>query len=109
MITQKFWGGHPGVDIARATGTPIFAADSGYVAVVGWDSSGYGNMVIIDHGNGFQTRYAHLDGVIVRQGQSVKKGQQIATMGTTGRATGPHLHFEVIKGGVPRNPLGVLP
>ena len=109
MISQKFWGGHPGIDIARATGTPIFAADSGFVAVVGYDGSGYGNMIIIDHGNGFQTRYAHLDGFNVRQGQSVKKGQQIATMGTTGRATGPHLHFEVIKGGVPRNPLGILP
>ena len=109
MLSQKFWAGHPGIDVARAIGTPVFAADSGYVAVVGWDNSGYGNMILIDHGNGFQTRYAHLDGFNVRQGQSVKKGQQIATMGSTGRSTGPHLHFEVIKGGVPRNPLGILP
>ena len=109
LITQQYWGGHRAIDIGGATGTPVFAADSGYVAMLGWSGSGYGNMLIIDHGNGFQTLYAHLDGFNVRQGQSVKKGQTIATVGTTGRATGPHLHFEIHKGGVQRNPLGILP
>jgi len=109
LITQRYWGGHRAIDIGGATGTPVYAADSGYVAMLGWSSSGYGNMLIIDHGNGFQTLYAHLDGFNVRQGQSVKKGQKIATIGSTGRATGPHLHFEIHRGGVQRNPLGILP
>lgn len=109
LITQKYWGGHRAIDIAASTGTPIYAADSGYVVMLGYSRSGYGNMLVLDHGNGFQTLYAHLDGFNVRQGQSVKKGQKIATMGTSGRTTGPHLHFEIIKGGVQRNPIGILP
>ena len=109
MLTQKYWSGHMAIDIGGATGTPVYAADSGYVAMLGWSNSGYGNMLIIDHGNGFQTLYAHLDGFNVRQGQSVKKGEKIAAVGSTGRATGSHLHFEIHKGGVQRNPLGILP
>jgi len=109
MISQKYWGGHRAIDIAASKGSPIYAADSGYVVMAGFSGSGYGNMVVIDHGNGFQTLYAHLDSIAVRLGQSVKKGQKIATMGTSGRTTGPHLHFEIIKGGVQRNPIGILP
>jgi murein DD-endopeptidase MepM/ murein hydrolase activator NlpD len=109
LITQRYWGGHRAIDIASARGTPVFAADSGYVAMAGWSNAGYGNVLIIDHGNGFQTLYAHLDSFNVLKGQSVKKGQTIGTMGATGRATGPHLHFEIHKAGVQRNPLGILP
>jgi murein DD-endopeptidase MepM/ murein hydrolase activator NlpD len=109
LVTQKYWGGHRALDIAAAEGTSIYAADSGYVALEGWSNVGYGNMILIDHGNGFQTLYAHLKGFVVRQGDSVKKGQKIATMGSTGRATGTHLHFEIRKAGVQRNPIGILP
>ena len=108
-ISQKFWGGHRAIDIAGSMKAPVYAADGGYVASAGWSNVGYGNMVLIDHRNGFQTMYAHLDSFLVKPGQSVTKGQKIGLMGCTGRCTGPHLHFEVHKGGVSRNPLGVLP
>jgi LysM repeat protein len=109
ILTQQFWSGHPGIDIANRTGTPIYAADDGYVVMSGRDTWGYGNQVVIDHGNGYLTRYAHLQTILVKAGQSVKKNQKIGTMGSTGRSTGPHLHFEVIYNGVHRNPLGFLP
>jgi murein DD-endopeptidase MepM/ murein hydrolase activator NlpD len=109
LLSQKFWSGHTGIDIANRTGTPIYAADAGYVVAAGRDTWGYGNQVVIDHGNGFKTRYAHLQQISVKAGQTVKKNQQIGTMGSTGRSTGPHLHFEVISGGAFRNPLGFLP
>ena len=88
---------------------PIRAADTGYVLLAGRDTWGYGNQVLIDHGNGYVTRYAHLDKIHVKAGASVDKNQQIGTMGNTGRSTGPHLHFEVIYNGVRRNPQGFLP
>ena len=97
------------IDIANRTGVPAYAADAGYVRLAGRDTWGYGNQIVIDHGNGFLTRYAHLDTIKVGAGQSVQKNQQIGTMGNTGRSTGPHLHFEVIQNGVKRNPLGYLP
>lgn len=103
-ITQLFWARHPGYDLAAAKGTPVYAADSGFVEVVGWDNTGYGNMILINHGNGFVTRYAHLSAFNVEPGQSVKKGDLIGRVGNTGHSTGPHLHFEVIFGGVQRNP-----
>lgn len=108
-LSQRFWGGHPAIDIANRTGVPILAADAGYVVMSGRDTWGYGNQVVIDHGNGFKTRYAHLQKIFVKAGDTVKKNQQIGTMGSTGRSTGPHLHFEVIYGGTLRNPLGFLP
>lgn len=108
-LTQAFWSGHQAIDIGNRTGTPILAADAGYVVMAGRDTWGYGNQVMIDHGNGFLTRYAHLHRIHVQAGQSVKKNQQIGTMGSTGRSTGPHLHFEIIYGGVRRNPRGFLP
>jgi murein DD-endopeptidase MepM/ murein hydrolase activator NlpD len=92
-IYQGFWAGHPAVDIAAWPGAPVLAADSGYVIVAGWDNSGYGFHVVIDHGNGYQTLYAHLQAYYVDAGQNVAKGTQIGEMGSTGFSTGPHLHF----------------
>jgi murein DD-endopeptidase MepM/ murein hydrolase activator NlpD len=109
VLTQGYWSGHLGIDIGNVTGVPIVAADSGYIVLAGRDTWGYGNQVLIDHGNGFLTRYAHLHRIQVKAGDSVKKGQQIGTMGSTGRSTGPHLHFEVIYQRIRRNPLGFLP
>jgi murein DD-endopeptidase MepM/ murein hydrolase activator NlpD len=108
-LSQRFWSGHQAIDVANRTGTPILAADAGYVVMAGRGTWGYGNQVLINHGNGYLTRYAHLHRIVVKAGQSVDKNQQIGTMGNTGRSTGPHLHFEVIQGNVRRNPLGFLP
>jgi len=109
FISQGYWEGHHAIDIAGSPGTPILAADSGYVAVAQWSDVGYGRMVIIDHGNGFQTLYAHMTKYYVEPGQSVGKGQQIGERGSTGNSTGPHLHFEVIKNGARHNPFIYLP
>jgi murein DD-endopeptidase MepM/ murein hydrolase activator NlpD len=109
LLTQRFWSGHLGIDIANRTGVPVRAADDGYVIMAGRDTWGYGNQVLIDHGNGYLTRYAHLDQIKVKAGESVQRNQQIGTMGNTGRSTGPHLHFEIIYGQQRRNPLGFLP
>lgn len=103
-VTQYFWQRHSGIDLAAGIGTPVYAADSGFVEQVGWDNSGYGNMILINHGNGFATRYAHLSAFNVVAGQSVKKADLIGRIGNTGNSTGPHLHFEVIFQGVHRNP-----
>ena len=106
-ITQYFWQYHPGLDIANDVGTPELAADGGTVVWAGWGD--YGIYVEIDHGNGFHTVYAHMSQVLVNKGQTVAKGQEIGLMGATGRATGPHLHFEIRYQGVPQNPLDLLP
>ena len=90
-------------------GAPVEAADSGYVIAAGWDNSGYGRIVLIDHGNGFQTLYAHLKVYYVKAGDSVAKGQKIGEVGVTGNSSGPHLHFEIRQGGTQRNPFGFLP
>lgn len=98
------WGRmHRGIDIAASTGTSIKAADGGTVTHSGWQGT-YGNMVEIDHGNGFKTRYAHASKLLVSEGTKVYKGQEIAKVGNTGRSTGPHLHLEVLKNGVHVNP-----
>lgn len=104
-VSQGYWGGHPAYDLAGWVGSPVTASDAGYVVVAGggWNG-GYGNHVIIDHGNGFTTLYAHLNSIFVSPGETVAKGAQIGTMGNTGNSTGPHLHFEVRYGGVPYNP-----
>ena len=108
-IYQDYWSGHPGLDIADHLGAPVLAADSGYVVAAGWDNTGYGYIVVIDHGNGFQTMYAHLQAYYVEAGDNVTKGEQIAEMGSSGNSTGPHVHFEVRQGTVQRNPHGFLP
>lgn len=97
---------HYGVDISAPSGTPIRAAADGVVVFAGWRRA-YGNTVIIDHGNGLATLYAHCSRVLVSKGKVVKQGQVIALVGSTGLSTGPHLHFEVRRYGEPINPLSV--
>ena len=98
---------HTGVDMSAAQGTPIKAGAAGVVAWAG-PRGGYGNAVIIDHGNQFATLYGHASAVKVSVGQTVKAGQVVALAGSTGMATGPHLHFEVRILGVPVNPASYL-
>lgn len=107
-ISQPFRWYHKGTDIANASGTAVLAADSGTVVVAGWTNVGYGNHVIIDHGNGYQTLYAHLSSISVVTGQSVSRGVVIGAIGSTGRSTGPHLHFEIRTGSGNVDPLGYL-
>lgn len=94
---------HTGIDIANSRGTPIYAADGGTVSFAGWKGN-YGYCIIINHGNGIETLYAHNSKLYVKAGQKVAKGTQIAAMGSTGRSSGNHLHFEVRVNGVPKNP-----
>lgn len=110
QVTQFFWGGHRAIDIGARSGSPIVASDSGYVIAArhGWNS-GYGSMVMVDHGNGFVSLYAHMNTIYVRQGENIGKGQQLGTVGNTGRSTGPHLHFEIRNQSVKRNPFNYLP
>jgi len=108
-ITQNFRFYHKGLDIANRGGGSVLAADSGRVVVAGWiDNSGYGNRIMIDHENGYVTLYGHLSLIQVQVGQTVKRGDVIGQMGSTGRSTGTHLHFEIRRGGVHENPLGYL-
>lgn len=104
-----FGGGrmHTGIDLAAPNGTPIYAADGGEVIQCSY-SGGYGYSILIYHGGGFATFYAHLSGFAVSQGQMVKRGQLIGYVGSTGWTTGPHLHFEVRINGAAQNPLGYL-
>jgi murein DD-endopeptidase MepM/ murein hydrolase activator NlpD len=98
---------HPGVDLGAAMGTPIPAADDGTVIQAG-PRGGYGNAIEIAHADGTHTLYGHASELLVKEGDQVRKGDPIAKVGESGRATGPHLHLEVRKGGVPVNPSGVL-
>lgn len=106
---NDYFSGHLGIDIAAATGAPVYAADSGVVVYAGPIGGGYGNMIMIDHGNGYHTLYAHLSSINVRCGQSVLQGNLIGLAGSTGNSTGPHLHFEVRYMGGFINPWYVLP
>lgn len=108
-ITQNPAWYHMAIDIANKDGPVVVAADSGKVIVVGWPAPwAYGNRVIIDHGNSYSTLYGHLAAINVSAGQNVTKGQAIGKMGSSGRSTGPHLHFEVRLNGVTQNPLNYL-
>jgi murein DD-endopeptidase MepM/ murein hydrolase activator NlpD len=109
VFTQYYRYGHYAVDIAKRSGSPIWAADGGKVikSATGWNG-GYGNMVIVDHGNGMQTLYAHFREIYVNTGDYVQRGQALGYMGTTGRSTGVHLHFEVIVNGAKKNPLAYI-
>lgn len=113
-LTSKFgrrWGRmHKGIDIAGPVGTPIHAAADGTVVVAGWSSGGYGNLVEIRHADGTTTRYGHNSRLSVSAGQTVRQGQQVAEMGSTGHSTGSHLHFEIRPGGTNAvNPMAYLP
>ena len=112
VVTSKFgWrrrGFHAGIDIASDYGTPIVATAPGKVIYAGY-RRGYGYMVVIYHGYGYATVYAHMSGIDVRQGDLVDRGRVIGFVGATGRATGPHLHYEVLKYGVRQDPTIYLP
>lgn len=108
-ISQYFAWYHPGVDLPNRLAPPVVAADGGVIIVAGWpDGFGYGNRVMIDHENGYQTLYAHLSNIYVSVGDKVSRGQTIGQMGSTGRSTGTHLHFEIRYKGVALNPLAIL-
>jgi murein DD-endopeptidase MepM/ murein hydrolase activator NlpD len=108
-ITQYFSWSHPGLDIANKTGTPLYAAEDGKVIISqGGYNGGYGNTILLDHGDGVKTRYGHASKLYVKVGDMVKRGEVIAAMGSTGRSTGPHIHFEVIINGTKYNPLNYI-
>lgn len=98
---------HNGIDISNKVGTSIFASGSGIVTYAGYDGN-FGNVIIVDHGYGYESVYAHLKKMMASPGDSIEKGQQIGTMGTSGRVTGSHLHFEIRYNGTPINPLKLI-
>jgi LysM repeat protein len=106
---NDYWSGHLGIDIAGSVGDGVFASDAGVIVFSGWSNGGYGYMIMIDHGNGYQTLYGHLSAVNAGCGQSVYSGTYIGALGSTGNSTGPHLHFEVRYLGGFINPWYVLP
>ncbi len=108
-ISQYFAWYHPGIDMPNRSAPAVVASDGGTVITAGWpDNYGYGNRVVVDHGNGYRTLYAHLSNVYVSVGQTITRGQAIGQMGTTGRSTGVHLHFEIHFKGIAVNPLAIL-
>ena len=109
QLTQYFAWYHPGIDIANRSAPGIAASDGGVVTVAGWpDGYGYGNRVVVDHGNGYTSLYAHLSNIYVSVGETVSRGQLIGQMGSTGRSTGIHLHLEIHYKGAALNPLVIL-
>lgn len=109
VISQTYHWYHKAADIANKLMPTVLAADAGKVMEAGWpDNIGYGNRILIDHGNGYATLYAHLNKIYVVAGQTVNRGDQIGQMGSTGRSTGSHLHFEIRKNGVLLDPLAFL-
>jgi murein DD-endopeptidase MepM/ murein hydrolase activator NlpD len=99
--TTKF---HEGMDFSAPQGTPVYATGDGTVIHSSWESA-YGNLIEINHGYNYVTRYAHLSEILVRNGQTVKRGDLIGKVGNTGKSTGPHLHYEVRLRGEPQNPV----
>ena len=106
---NDYWSGHMAIDINLVIGEPVYASDAGVVVFAGWAAGGYGYVVVVDHGTGYQTLYAHLSAVTSGCGQSVVQGQTIGLGGNTGNSTGAHLHFEVRYQGGFVNPWFVLP
>lgn len=105
VITQYYHSRHSGLDIDGHYDSPIYASEGGVVVTAGWNPNGYGNYVIIDHGGGLRTLYAHASQLFVKAGQQLTRGEVIAMVGTTGRSTGTHLHYEVRVGNRRENPL----
>jgi murein DD-endopeptidase MepM/ murein hydrolase activator NlpD len=104
-----FMSYHLGIDIAAAEGTPVYASDTGTVVYAGWNDTGYGNLVAIDHNNGYKSIYAHLNSISVQCGQEIYSGSPIGMSGNTGKSTGGHLHFEIRLGSQYINPWQILP
>ncbi len=103
---NQYWGWkHTGLDIEGDYTDPIYASEDGVVTTSGWNSGGYGMQIVVDHPGGFKTRYAHASKIFVKVGQQVKRGEVIAMVGTTGRSTGTHLHYEIYLNGTRVNPL----
>jgi murein DD-endopeptidase MepM/ murein hydrolase activator NlpD len=114
MFTSGYgwrWGRmHKGIDVANNVGTPVVASKAGRVVFAGWHDGGYGYLVTIAHADGSRSLYGHNSSLLVREGQEVDQGQTISQMGSTGRSTGPHLHFEIHPAGSgAMNPLAFLP
>ena len=109
-ISQSYYWYHQAVDIASGGEPAILASQGGTVTTAGWSNGGYGYYAIIDHGNGYRTLYAHMatGSIVVKAGDRISQGQKIGTMGSTGRSTGPHLHFEIIGPNGKVDPLTVL-
>jgi LysM repeat protein len=110
-LTTRFWAGHPGIDVSLAIGTPVYAADTGTVTYASWAAGtywDYGNLIVINHGNSYETFYAHLNDITVYPGQAIYKGNYIAASGSTGRSSGPHLHLEIRYNNVQLDPLSLL-
>lgn len=105
--TAKKNGGHSGIDIAAKVGTPVKAAANGFVTLAGWTSD-LGNIIIVDHGNGYLSRYGHNSRLLVEKGDIINQGKIIAFVGSSGRSSAPHLHFEICKDGVALNPRDYL-
>jgi murein DD-endopeptidase MepM/ murein hydrolase activator NlpD len=108
VVTQYYGWKHTGIDIDGDYSSPIYASADGIVEKAGWNSGGYGLMILINHPGGVVTRYAHASKMFVKAGDTVKKGQVIAMVGTTGRSTGTHLHYEVYVKDKRTNPLGYI-
>jgi murein DD-endopeptidase MepM/ murein hydrolase activator NlpD len=113
--TERFISGynysaiHRGIDIGGSIGNAVYATDSGVVVYAGWSNYGYGNLIVVDHGTGWQSAYAHMNTIAVTCGQGVGQGTFIGGLGSTGNSSGPHLHFELVYNGAKPNPLDFLP
>jgi murein DD-endopeptidase MepM/ murein hydrolase activator NlpD len=107
-VVRGFSSYHSGIDLAKPTGSPVYAAGTGTIIFAGWSDWGYGNSIVIAHTPGLMTLYGHLSQIDVSCGQFVKQGQLIGNVGSTGNSTGPHLHFEIRVNQVPVNPTGYL-
>lgn len=108
-INQGYSFFHPGIDFGAEVGEPIEPIKSGHVIEAGYATDGYGNTVVVDHGKGLTSRYAHLSKIEVKTGETITTATEIGKVGITGHTTGPHLHLEVRQNGAPLNPLSVIP
>ncbi|NDJ35861.1 MAG: M23 family metallopeptidase, partial [Chloroflexi bacterium] len=108
VLTRGFFSTHQAVDLAWDLGSPVKAADGGTVVYAGWNDYGYGNLVVLDHGRGWRTYYAHLRTVSVECGAWAARGSVIGALGSTGNSTGPHLHFELLRFGIAVDPEGYI-